>query len=103
MSNVEQPKTEDEDDNVVHIDDYPRSIKPAGGDGNWLKNLSIGTIFIAQQLNDRGYTCSEFEIRNLTDRSALLTHNHDTGFQTFWVIQHLFCKNWNLVEILRIP
>ncbi len=100
MANLDmREEDEEENSNVIQLG----TVIPGGKDGDWLKNMPEGTVFLARRKNDKGFIASEFEIEHKIRGHAMLTQHADGESHTYWVINIVFCSALDLLEIIRVP
>lgn len=100
MANVDVQQ-EEEEDNVLPF--TPGTVIPGGKDGDWLKNLPVGTVFLARRKNDNNFLAAEFEIEAKAQRHTMMTQHSDGESHTFWAINFVFCSMLDLLEVIRVP
>ena len=96
-------KEEDEDRNVINLEARRAASARMGGGGNWLKAFGPGVVFIAKPLLEKTFQCAEFEVVTRGDTGSLLELHNNDGTYIMWVHQAIFCNNFDLIEIIRVP
>lgn len=96
------------DDAVVQADSVIPLRVVTGGKGPpsdfWLKNLDIGTVFLARHKNNtQDWSMGEFCIANIVDKAVLLlvSSQPQQPPQPLWVDPARFSNKMEMVEIIR--